>query len=299
MRFFARATATCSCATFFRSAIAISLVVTLLFISIDTDGGAPIHCRAADPPPRVSPDGAGPGQRETTATSSQPSTQYKMGLSERVRWHESACMQLGEALILFVTMLALAALPSASVALVIARSATAGARHGIAVALGIVLGDLIYVATALFGLVALADSLGGLFLLIKLLGALYLIWLGSTMLFSRVLPFGVSATSATPSGLLGSVVAGLLLTLGDLKAILFYASLFPLFVDLDQLRIVDVLLIIVITTLSVGGVKLLYVLAARKLAARARCARMGMVAQRGAGALLLGAGSYLIATAPR
>lgn len=82
--------------------------------------------------------------------------------------------------------------------------------------------------------------------------------------------------------------AGLLLTLGDLKAILFDASLFSLFVDLGQLCIVDVLLIIVITTLSVGGVKLLYVLAAGKLAARVRCARMGRIGQRGAGVLLLG-----------
>ncbi|MFP4063399.1 MAG: LysE family translocator [Halochromatium sp.] len=233
------------------------------------------------------------------AASSQPSTQYRMGHPERVRWYEPACMHLGEALILFVTMMALAALPSASVVLVVARSATVGLRHGLAVAFGIVLGDLIYVATAVFGLAALADALGGLFLLVKLLGALYLIWLGSRMLFSRAWPSAVSATPVTPSGLLGSVVAGLLLTLGDLKAILFYASLFPLFVDLDQLRIVDVLLIIVITTLSVGGVKLLYALAARKLAARARSARMGRVGQRGAGALLLGAGGYLIATAPR
>jgi hypothetical protein len=43
-------------------------------------------------------------------------------------------MSPGEALILFATMMALAALPSASVALVVTRSATAGLRHGAAVA---------------------------------------------------------------------------------------------------------------------------------------------------------------------
>jgi threonine/homoserine/homoserine lactone efflux protein len=207
-------------------------------------------------------------------------------------------MSLGEALILFATMTALAALPSASVALVVTRSATAGLRHGLAVAIGIVLGDLVFVAVALLGLAALADALGGLFMLIKLLGALYLIWLGGTMLFSRSSASAVRAAPLTASGLAGSVAAGLLLTLGDLKAILFYASLFPVFVDLDGVGVADVLLIIAITALGVGGVKLLYALAAHKLAAVAHGARAGRVSRRGAGALLIGAGGYLIASAP-
>ena len=207
-------------------------------------------------------------------------------------------MSLAESLILFATLALLAALPSTSVVLVVTRSATAGLRHGLAVALGIVLGDLLFVAIALLGLTALAEALGGLFLLVKLLGGLYLIWLGGTMLFSRSALRWASAKPGSASGLLGSVVAGLLLTLGDLKAILFYASLFPLFVDLDAVGSADLLLIILITALSVGGVKLSYAVAARKLAVCVRSARLGSVAHRGAGLLLLGAGGYLITRAP-
>ncbi|MEA1052248.1 LysE family translocator [Lamprobacter modestohalophilus] len=187
-------------------------------------------------------------------------------------------MSLEESLILFATLAVLAALPSASVVLVVTRSAAAGLRQGLAVALGIVLGDLLFVAIALLGLTALADALGGLFLLIKLLGGLYLIWLGSTMLFSRSSIAPANAGPDTASGLIGSVVAGLLLTLGDLKAILFYASLFPLFVNLEAVGSADLLLIILITALSVGGVKLVYAVAVCKLAAvvpgrspRSRC----------------------------
>lgn len=92
-----------------------------------------------------------------------------------------ATIGLGQALMLFATMVALAALPSASVALVVTRSATAGADHGIAVAVGILLGDLLFVAVALLGLAAL----GVLFLLVKALGGLHRLWLGGSLLLAR------------------------------------------------------------------------------------------------------------------
>jgi threonine/homoserine/homoserine lactone efflux protein len=57
---------------------------------------------------------------------------------------------------------------------------------------------------------------------------------------------------------LSSFTSGLLLTLGDQKAILFYLGFFPAFVDLDTVTLADVLLICLITLVTVGGVKLLY-----------------------------------------
>jgi hypothetical protein len=53
-------------------------------------------------------------------------------------------------------MLALAAMPSASVALVVARSATHGVPNGLPAAVGIVPGDLVFVALA--GMTFLAPS---------------------------------------------------------------------------------------------------------------------------------------------
>lgn len=50
-------------------------------------------------------------------------------------------MSIVESITLFGIMMALAAVPSTSVALVITRSATLGIRNGLAVAMGIVLGD--------------------------------------------------------------------------------------------------------------------------------------------------------------
>jgi threonine/homoserine/homoserine lactone efflux protein len=202
-----------------------------------------------------------------------------------------------QALGLLAALAALAALPSASVALVVTRAATAGLAHGITVTAGILLGDLIFVLAALLGLSALAEALGGLFTLIKLLGGLYLAWLGLVMLRAPAERVGWGAASAPSGGLTGNVLAGLLLTLADVKAVLFYASLFPLFVDVSRLTPADTALIMAITVLGVGGVKLTYALAAHRLAALVGNARIGHIARRAVGGVLLGIGGYVIATA--
>ena len=64
---------------------------------------------------------------------------------------EDMHMTLTGSVSLFLALIALAALPSSSVALVLVRSATLGVRHGIATSLGIAMGDLIFVALAVAG----------------------------------------------------------------------------------------------------------------------------------------------------
>lgn len=62
-----------------------------------------------------------------------------------------------------VAMALLAAVPSVSVATVVARAASAGFTHGALVALGIVAGDILFILAAIFGLVLLAEALGDVF----------------------------------------------------------------------------------------------------------------------------------------
>lgn len=66
-------------------------------------------------------------------------------------------MSLLEALTLFLVMLPLAAMPSSSVALVVAKSVSSGRLSGSFSALGIVAGDLAFVAMALAGMSVLAE----------------------------------------------------------------------------------------------------------------------------------------------
>ncbi|WP_048305565.1 LysE family translocator [Halomonas sp. PR-M31] len=163
-------------------------------------------------------------------------------------------MSLVEILALFAAMAALALVPSTSVALVVARSCSAGFSNGSAVVVGIVAGDLVFVFLAVLGMAALAEVVGSFF-------------------------------------------SGLLLTLGDVKAIFFYASLFPAFVNLATIGTLDIAIIAVITIVAVGGVKLGYAYFAGGVASFATNYRAERAVKVTAGGLMVGAGSYLIAKA--
>lgn len=205
-------------------------------------------------------------------------------------------MTIIDAFFLFAVMSVLALLPSASVALVVTRSATAGLAHGAAVAVGIVLGDLVFVCLAVLGMAAVAEVMGGFFVAIKYVAGAYLIWFGLSLLRSNDSSPSVSSHQNT-SSLSASFLSGLLVTLGDIKAIFFYASLFPAFVDLSRLSLLDVGFVFVITLLSVGGVKLGYAYGATKVVTLAK--RFGPLqsVKVVGGGIMIGIGGWLIAKA--
>ena len=204
-------------------------------------------------------------------------------------------MSLIEIITLLTMMAALAALPSASVALVITRAATLGVKNGIAVAVGIVLGDLVFVTLAILGLSVVAETMGGFFIFVKVLGGMYLIWLGISLWRSNGKTAGIAySTGNDKRRLTTSLVSGFVLTLGDVKAIVFYASLLPMFADPSALEVLDLLIIMSIIVLGVGGVKILYAIFATNLALFLKRRRLQKVAQKVTGSLMIGAGSYLI-----
>ena len=203
-------------------------------------------------------------------------------------------MSIYESITLLGIMAALAAIPSSSVALVVARSATLGITNGLAVASGIVLGDLVFIALALLGLSVIAEVMGGLFMFVKIIGGLYLIWLGYS-LFSKSGVTEIKANKINNNrSLAASFMVGFVLTLGDIKAIIFYASLLPVFVDLSTIQSSDILVLILITVFGVGGVKTIYVIFSNRVAAYAQKTNMEVTARKTVGGLMVGAGGYLI-----
>lgn len=198
------------------------------------------------------------------------------------------------ALTLFLVMLPLAAVPSASVALVVTRSATLGVRNGVAVTVGIVLGDLVFVSLAILGMGVLAETMGAFFAIFKYLGGIYLVWLGIGLLRSKG-ELTLQSAGTHKTTLLTSLMAGLFLTLGDVKAILFYASFFPVFVDMANLTVAGISTIVAITVLTVGGVKLAYALLAHWIISKLQAQRAKKYIRLTAGGLMVGAGTYLVA----
>lgn len=206
-------------------------------------------------------------------------------------------MNIIEIITLFGIMVVLAALPSASVALVITRSASLGVANGVAVTAGIILGDLIFILLVIFGLSVVAETMGSLFMIVKYLGGTYLLWFGYTLITSKSSTTITVDKTVKKQNLVTSFIAGFILTLGDIKAIIFYASLLPVFVNLSSLQTSDVLIIIAVMVVSLGSVKILYAFSATKVVTFATGKKLDNVARKTAGGFMLGAGGYLIVKA--
>ena len=167
-------------------------------------------------------------------------------------------MTLSNIVALFSAMVILAAIPSLSVFTVVSRAISSGFSGGLMAVVGIVVGDIIFILIAIYGLSAIAETtMDGLLLILKYFGGAYLIWMGISLI--RAKSQLMELERVEESSLWASFLAGLLLTLGHQKAILFYISFFPAFVDLKTITTTYTLTIIAIAITAVGGVKLLYV----------------------------------------
>jgi len=200
-------------------------------------------------------------------------------------------LTLGSVAALFGTMLILALVPSMSVITVSARSAAFGFAHGASTALGVVVGDVVFILIAILGLAAIAESVDWLLIGLRYFGGVYLVWLGIQLFRSR--SSGCEDDSSATASLVSSFMAGFLLTLGDQKAILFYLVFFPAFVDISQLTSVDAAIIVGIAVISVGGAKLGYAFAADRVSLLPSESAQRVVS-KSAAALLISVGVFLL-----
>jgi threonine/homoserine/homoserine lactone efflux protein len=187
-----------------------------------------------------------------------------------------------------VAMLVLAASPGPGVFATIARALASGFRPSLAVICGIVICDLIFLLFAAFGLSMVARALGNFFFIVKICGGAYLIWLGVRIWLKK--PEPVTANQyLKPHSRWGNLATGLVITLSNPKVILFYCGFLPTFLDLSALTLADLVIVVTIITIVLGGVLTTYAF----LASRAR--RM-FTSRKAAGRLNRAAGGVMVAT---
>ncbi len=171
-------------------------------------------------------------------------------------------MTLSSTAALFGAMFVLAILPGPSVFAVVARSIASGFTHGLVTVLGIVAGDRIFIIFVVCGLWSIAETMSSLFILVKYLGCAYLIWLGMGLLKSQ--SKSVEVQGIKELSLVSNFLCGLFITLGDQKAIIFYISFLPAFLEMSSVSVFDAGIIMIVATIAVGGAKLVYAYMADK-----------------------------------
>jgi threonine/homoserine/homoserine lactone efflux protein len=154
----------------------------------------------------------------------------------------------------FIGMMILAATPGPGVFGTIAKAITQGFKTSLFFIGGLVLGDIIFLTLALLGLSAIAKMLGELFLGVKIAGGLYLVYLGVKMFRNSRIKTDIAAKNEEDNW--QTCLSGLLLTLGNPKPILFYASVLPTIINFNDVTFTDAVLmmtLIAIVSFSVLG----------------------------------------------
>jgi len=158
-----------------------------------------------------------------------------------------------------------AAIPGPGVTALVARALGSGFRSALAMSFGLVVGDLTYLTAVVLGLALVAQTFGTVFLVIKWLGVAYLAWLAWSFWKSGITPETVEARKGK-GGLFASFLAGLTVTLGNPKTMIFYLALTPTLVDLRTITLADFVILAALTVVVLLVVLVPY----RALAAKAR-----------------------------
>jgi len=189
-----------------------------------------------------------------------------------------------------------AAIPGPGVTALVGRALGTGFARTMPMLAGLVLGDLTYLFLAVAGLAVVAKTFAGVFTVVKIAGALYLAWLAWKFWTAGIAIQEVQASAGRRDGI-ASFLAGLALTLGNPKTIVFYLALVPAVVDLHA---VDATAFAILAAITVGVlyvVLLPYVALASKARGALRHPRALRVVNRFAAAAMAGTATWIIARA--
>ncbi|WP_171241388.1 LysE family translocator [Ruegeria sp. HKCCA5491] len=126
------------------------------------------------------------------------------------------------------TVLLLMSTPGPSQLLMLSNSAANGLKRGLFTAAGDLTANLLQMLAAGLGLAAIIAASGTALAVIKWLGVAYLVYLGLRMI---VKTGGKQTQSARPASRKALWTQGFVTSAANPKAVVFFAALFPLFID--------------------------------------------------------------------
>jgi threonine/homoserine/homoserine lactone efflux protein len=202
-------------------------------------------------------------------------------------------MTLANLLVFALALCVAAGSPGPSVAALVTRVLTNGLRDVLPFLTAMWLGEALWLGCAVAGLAVVARTLGVVFLAIKLIGVAYLLFLAWKMWFA---PTEVSK-SELPSGqsawrMFG---AGLTVTLGNPKIMVFYLALLPTIVDLDRVGGTAWLELTAVTLVVLMTVDLAWALLAVRARRMLTSRKAVKIANRASATMMAGAAAVIAA----
>jgi len=165
----------------------------------------------------------------------------------------------GALLVLFVT-------PGPGIAAMIARTLDTGPWHAALYGVGILCGDMVWFTLAVLGLSAVAEALGPFWLAAKIVGASYLGYMAYKAFWSAwtgARPKPVFPTGSK-RGWIATYLAGIAMPLSNPKPIVFYLTLVPSFVPIEDITPVTYVLMLATMTLLAVPTAGFYIIGAHR-----------------------------------
>ena len=139
-------------------------------------------------------------------------------------------MPLETILLFFLADLAICLTPGPATAVTASYAARGGVRGALGPIAGIHIGNFIWYALSAFGLLALATTAPDIYTAIRWAGVVYLLWMGWRMIAKAPAPLEASREQRN-TGFWPGFGSGLAVHMSNPKAMLFYVSFLPQFID--------------------------------------------------------------------
>ncbi len=196
-------------------------------------------------------------------------------------------------LTLFVSALLLASgTPGPGIATLVARVLGTGISGAAPIALGLAVGDVIWLSAGVWGLAALAKSFDGIFFAVKIVGIAYLIYLAWRMWTAPIASRDVTADTRTDSAA-ALFFTGLAVCLGNPKVMAFYWAMVPALLDVTKITVMGWLQLVVATlgclTITFGG----YIFAADRARALFKQGDVIRIVNRAAAVVIAGTALWM------
>lgn len=189
--------------------------------------------------------------------------------------------------------------PGPSFVMVARTAVCASRREGIAAALGMGAGGVVFAVAALLGLHALLLAVPSLYLVLKLIGGLYLAYLGWRIWASAARPLTIGNLAQAPATRTTRALAlGFTTQISNPKTALVYASVFAAFLPGAQSLAFDITLVVLVFLVEAGWYSLvaLSLASARPRGVYLRCKTW---MDRLAGGVMIALGLKLASSAQR
>jgi threonine/homoserine/homoserine lactone efflux protein len=189
-----------------------------------------------------------------------------------------------------------AAIPGPGVTALVGRALGSGFKASLFMAFGLLLGDVFYLTAAVLGLALLAQTFGLAFLVMKWLGVAYLLWLAWQFWWAGITLATVDARKE--ASFAASFLAGLTVTLGNPKTMIFYLALTPTLVDLQSITLSEYAILAAVTASVLLVVLVPYLVLAAKARLLLQAPRALKLLNRVAAAFLGGAAVAIATRSP-